>query len=81
MTYGNQMTGKIGHLRQGGFELWDVFFKQTITRFGPTHDEKALRKMLKVRYKHDINQFHLEFDNWNVEAEVTGIAFRKLIRD
>jgi len=37
--------------------------------------------MLKVRYKNDINQFLLEFENWNVEAEVTGIAFRKLIRD
>jgi len=37
--------------------------------------------MLKVRYKNDINQFLLEFENWNVKAKVTGIAFRKLIRD
>jgi len=37
--------------------------------------------MLEVRYKNDINQFLLEFENWNVEAKVTGIAFRKLIRD
>jgi len=27
------------------------------------------------------NQFLLEFENWNVKAKVTGIAFRKLIRD
>jgi len=36
--------------------------------------------MLKVRYKNDINQFLLEFENWNVKAKITGIAFRKLIR-
>jgi len=37
--------------------------------------------MLKVRYKTDINQFLLEFENWNDIGKVTGIAFRKLIRD
>jgi len=37
--------------------------------------------MLKVRYKNNITQFLLEFENWNVKAKVTGIAFRKLIRD
>jgi len=37
--------------------------------------------MLKVRCKNDINQFLLEFENWNVKAKVTGIAFRRLIRD
>ena len=37
--------------------------------------------MLKVRYKNDINQFLLEFENCNVKAKVTGIAFRKLIRN
>jgi len=37
--------------------------------------------MLKVRYKNDINQFLLEFEIWNVKAKVTGMAFRKLIRD
>jgi len=36
---------------------------------------------LKVRNKNDINQFLLEFENWNVKAKVTGIAFRKLLRD
>jgi len=37
--------------------------------------------MFKVRYKNVINQFLLEFENWNVKAKVTGIAFRKLITD
>jgi len=37
--------------------------------------------MLKVRYKNDIKKFLLKFENWNVKAKVTAIAFRKLIRD
>jgi len=82
MTYRNQMTGELGHVRQEGYELWDVFAEQAIRRFGPTHEvEEALRDMLKVRYKNDINQLLLEFEGWNVKAKVTGIAFRNLIRD
>jgi len=76
------MTGELGHIRQDGYELWDVFAEQAVRRFGPTHEEeKALREMLKVRYKNHINQFLLEFENWNVKAKVTGITFRKLIRE
>jgi len=37
--------------------------------------------MWKVRYKNDINQFLLVLENWNIKVKVTGIAFRKLIRD
>jgi len=76
------MTGELGDIRQEGYELWDIFAEQAICRFCPTHEEeKALREILKVRYKNDINQFLLEFENWKVKAKVTGIAFRKLIRD
>jgi len=82
MTYWNQMTGLVGHIRQDGYELLDVFAEEAIRRFGPTHEEeKALREMLKVRYKNDINQWLLEFENWNVKAKVSGIALRKLITD
>jgi len=76
------MTGELGHIRQDGYELWDVFAEQAVRLFGPTHEEeKALRERLKVRYKNHINQFLLEFKNWNVKAKVTRIAFRKLFRD
>jgi len=76
------MTGELRPIRHEDYELWDVFAEEAIRRFGPTHEEeKALREMLKVRYKNDINQFILEFEKWNVKAKVTGIAFRKLIRD
>jgi len=76
------MTGELGHIRQEGYELWDLFAQQAIPRFGPKHEEeKPLQEMLKVRYKNDINQLLLEFENWDVKAKVTGIAFRKVIRD
>jgi len=81
MTYRNQMTGELGNTRQQGYELWDVFAEEAIPRFGPTHEEaKTLREMLQFRYKISKNEFRLEFENWNVKAKVTGIAFRKLIR-
>ena len=53
-----------------------------IRHFGPTHEEeKALRQMMKVRYKGDIDQFLLEIDNWNVKVKVTGVVLRKMIED
>jgi len=42
---------------------------------------KGLRETLKVRYKNDLQEFVLKFENWNVKAKVNGIGFRKLIRD
>jgi len=82
MTYGNQVTGELGHTRQEGFKLWDVFAELAIHQFGPTHEkQKAPREMLKVPYKNDMNQFLVEFENGNVKAKVTVIVFRKLIRD
>jgi len=43
MTYRNQMTGELGHVRQEGNGLLDVFAEQAIHRFGPSQEEeKAL---------------------------------------
>ena len=82
MTYRNQMTGELGYTKQEGYELWDIFTDQMVRRFGPTHEEeKALRQMMKVRYKGDIDQFLLEMDNWNVKVKVTGVVLRKMIED
>jgi len=50
MTYRNQRTCELGHIRQAGYELLDIFAEQAIRQFGPTHEEeKALREMLTVR--------------------------------
>ena len=78
MTYRNQMTGELGYTKQGGYELWDIFTKQLVHRFGLTHEEeKALWQMMKVRYKGDIDQFLREIDNWNVKVKVTRVVLRK----
>ena len=78
MTYRNQMTGELGFTRQEGYELWAIFAEQVVRRFGPTHEEvKALREMMKVRYKGDIDQFLLEIENWNVKAKVTGVPLER----
>ena len=79
MTYRNQMTEELGYTRQEGYELWDIFAEQMVRRFGPTHEEEAVRQMIEVRYKGDIGQFMLEIDNWNVKVKVTGVVLRKLI--
>jgi len=43
------MTGELGHTRQEGYEIWNVFAEQAIRHLGPTHEEqKTLREMLKV---------------------------------
>ena len=82
MTYRNQMTGEFGFPRQEGYELWAIFPEQVVRSFGPTHEEvKALRAMMKVRYRGDIDRFLLEIENWNVKARVTGVACRKMIDD
>ena len=76
------MTGELGYTRQEGYDIWDIFAEQMVRRFGPTHEEeKALRQMMKAKYKDDIDQFLLEIDSWNVKVKVTGVVLRKTIED
>ena len=64
MTYQNHLTGELGFTRQEGYELWAIFAEQVVRRYRLTHEEvKALREMMKVRYKGDIDQFLLEIEN------------------
>jgi len=49
ITYWNQMTGKLGHTGQEGYELCHILAEQAIRPLGPTdEEEKVLREMLKV---------------------------------
>ena len=62
--------------------MWAIFAEQLVRPFGPTHEEvKALREMMMVRYKEDIDQFLLEIENWNVKARASGVTFRKMMDD
>jgi len=82
LTYRRQMTGEIGYTRQEGYQFWHVFAEQALRRFGPTHvAEKSLREMGSVKYRSDVAKFLMEIDNLNINARVTGIAWRKMIED
>jgi len=53
-----------------------------LRRFGPTHEaEKALREMATIRYQGDIAQYLLKMENLNIHAQVSGVAWRKMIED
>ena len=82
MTYRNQITGELGYTWQEGYELWDIFTEQMVRGCGPTHEEeKALRQMMKVKSKGDIDQFLLEINNRNIKVKVSGVVLRKIIED
>ena len=49
MTYRNKMTGELGHTKQEGYKLLDVFTEQAIRRLDLTHKaEQALWEKLNV---------------------------------
>ena len=40
LTYGNWMTGKLGHLKIEGYEYWEMFHMQCTTQFALTPEGK-----------------------------------------
>ena len=76
------MTGKLGFVKKEAYGFCYTFAEQAILRFGPTHEvEKALHKMSTVKYQGDIAKFLLEMENLNIHAKITGVAWRKMIKD
>ena len=72
-----QMTGQLGFQNQEGYEYWHIFKAQVILRFTVSHEvERALRRMELVKYEGDIEKYLLELENLNIQAQVTGIAWR-----
>src|SRR6195952_212416 len=81
LTYRKKMTGELGHLKIEGYEYWESFRVQCMTRFALTHEgERALAAMEKVRYKNDIGRFLLEMENHNTYVGLSGGALRQLLR-
>jgi len=76
------MTRELGYTIQARYEHWHGFAEQAVRRFGPTHKAKtSLTQMSLVKYHGDIAKFLLEMENLNIQARVTGIAWRKTIDD
>ena len=82
LTYRQKMVGELGFVKEESYRFWHTFAEQAILYFRPTHEaEKALCKMSAVRYPGDITKFVLEMENLNIHAKITGVAWRKMIKN
>ena len=80
LTYRKKMTGELGHLKIEGYEYWETFRIQCITRFALTHEgERALAAMEKMKYTGNIDRFLLEFENHNTFVGLAGVALRQMV--
>jgi len=74
------MTGELGFQKQEGYEYWHIFKMQVILRFTVSHQaERALRRMELVKYQGDKEKYLLDLENLNIQAQVTGIAWRYMV--
>ena len=82
ITYRKKMTGEFGFSRSDGYDLWENFKNQIQEKLSILHrGQRALRYMEKVRYEGDIEQFLRTLENLNIEAEMSGVAWRNMIEN
>ena len=80
ITYRKKMTGEFGFPRSDGHDLWENFKNQIQEKFSILHRaQRALRDMEKIRYKGDIEKYLLTLENLNIDAEMSGVAWRNMI--
>ena len=81
LAYRQQMTSEFGFQKQEGYEYWHIFKAQVILRFTVSHKaERALRRMELVKYLGDLEKYLLDLENLNIQAQVTGIAWRYMVK-
>ena len=81
LTYRKKMTGEFGFPRSDGYDLWENFKNQIQGKFSVLHRaQRALRDMEKVRSKGDIEKYLLTLENLNIDAEMSGVAWRDMIQ-
>ena len=74
------MTGEFGFPRSDGYDLWENLKYQNQENFLFLHRApRALRDMEMVRYEGDIEKYVLTLENLNIDAEMSGVAWRKRI--
>ena len=82
IAYRKKMTGEFGFPRSDGYDLWENFKNQIQEKFSILHRAKrALRDMEKVRYEGDIEGCLLTLENLNIDAEMSGVAWRNMIQN
>jgi hypothetical protein len=81
ITYRKKMTGEFGYPKHEGYGFWITFCSEVRERFSVLHRaQKALADMEKVKYAGNVEKYLLTLENLNIEAEVTGIAWRSLVQ-
>ena len=80
ITNRKKITGEFGFPKHDGYNLWITFKAQLHDKFSIMHRaQRALRVMEKVRYEGDIKKYLLTLENLNIDAEMTGVAWRHMI--
>ena len=80
ITYRKKMTGEFGFPKHDGYDLSINFKAQLHDKFSIMHRaQRALRDMEKVQYEGDIEKYLLTLENLNIDAEMTGVAWRHMI--
>ena len=80
ITYRKKMTGEFGFPRSDEYDLWENFRNQIQEKFSIHHRAwRALMDMEKVRNEGDIEKYLLTFENLNIDAEMSGVAWRNMI--
>ena len=75
------MTGGFGFPRSNGYDLWENFKNEIQDKFSILHRaQKALRDMEKVRYEGDVEKYLLTLENLNIDAEISGVPWRNMIK-
>ena len=82
ITYRKKITGEFGFPRRDGYDRWENFKNQIREIFSILHRaQRALRDMEKVRYEGDIEKYLLTLENLNIDAEMSGVAWRNMIEN
>ena len=80
ITYRRKMTEEFGYPRSDGYDLWENLKNPIQEKFSILHRaQRALRDMEKVMYEGDIEKYLLTSENLNIDAEMSGVAWRNMI--
>ena len=80
ITYRKKMTGEFGFPKHDGYVLWINFKAQLHDKCSIMHRaQRALRDMETVQYEVDIEKYLLTLENLNIDAKMTGVAWRHSI--
>ena len=80
ITNRKKITGEFGFPKHDGYNLWITFKAQLHDKFSIMHRvQRAFRDMETVRYEGDMEKYLLTLENFNIDAQRSGVAWRHMI--